>query len=159
MGKAQLYSAASGIHPDAVVPVALDVGCDNSGLRNSPEYTGMQLERLQGGEYEAFVDEFHSACQVREQCTVMRMRGVYVLVVIEYVFPEVHAFMDFGCDSRRMYIAYITSLKQNRNDPFHVTALLGLAQPFQFCPCTGVRMTDAQPYVTNMFLLMRSTPP
>lgn len=69
MGKAQLYSVAAGIHPDAVVPVALDVGCDNSALRDSPEYTGMQLDRLQGSRYEAFVDEFHSACQVRRTDT------------------------------------------------------------------------------------------
>lgn len=64
VGKAQLYSGASGVPPDDVLPVALDVGCDNSSLRSSPEYIGKQQDRLQGEEYEAFVNEFHTACQV-----------------------------------------------------------------------------------------------
>lgn len=64
VGKAQLYSAASGVHPDSVVPVALDVGCDNSTLRDSREYIGINQDRLQGERYEAFVEEFYAACQV-----------------------------------------------------------------------------------------------
>jgi hypothetical protein len=63
IGKAQLYSLAAGVYPEAVVPVALDVGCDSEDFRMSPAYIGLQQPRLQGEPYEGFVQEFHSACQ------------------------------------------------------------------------------------------------
>lgn len=67
VGKAQLYSCAAGVYPDAVVPVALDVGCDVEDFRRSAAYIGTQRPRLQGEEYESFVREFHSACQARSE--------------------------------------------------------------------------------------------
>lgn len=61
IGKLALYSACAGIEPSRCLPIMLDVGTDNTTLRDRPFYTGLQRPRVQGDEYEAFVDEFVEA--------------------------------------------------------------------------------------------------
>jgi len=65
IGKLDLYIAAGGFDPARVMPVALDVGCDNEELRNDPYYFGERCTRLLGKEYYDFVDEFISAIHIR----------------------------------------------------------------------------------------------
>ena len=65
LGKAYLYSAAAGFPPQRVLPVLLDVGCDNEPFRNSAAYAGVPRPRERGAAYDVFVGEFHAACQVR----------------------------------------------------------------------------------------------
>eukprot|EP00041_Stephanoeca_diplocostata_P029192 m.855977 g.855977 ORF g.855977 m.855977 type:complete len:478 (-) comp23510_c0_seq39:59-1492(-) len=61
IGKLALYCAAGGIAPHRVLPVVLDVGCNNAELRDSPDYIGLQKERATGAEYYSVVDEFMHA--------------------------------------------------------------------------------------------------
>lgn len=58
VGKLALYCAAGGIAPHRVLPVVLDVGCDNKELRESSEYLGLPNPRLDGDEYYDFIEEF-----------------------------------------------------------------------------------------------------
>lgn len=50
-GKLDCYVAAAGFSPTRVLPVVIDVGTDNEGLRNDPLYTGLRQERICGQEY------------------------------------------------------------------------------------------------------------
>lgn len=50
-GKLDLYVAAAGFHPSKVLPVVLDVGTQNMGLRDDPLYIGLDQDRLNGDEY------------------------------------------------------------------------------------------------------------
>lgn len=65
VGKALLYTVAGGLHPNSVLPVVLDVGCDDEAFREGDGYVGRREARLTGPQYDAFVDDFFTACQVR----------------------------------------------------------------------------------------------
>ena len=50
-GKLDLYVAAAGFHPARCLPVVLDVGTANKGLRADPLYMGLDQDRIAGDEY------------------------------------------------------------------------------------------------------------
>ncbi|GJJ11740.1 hypothetical protein Clacol_005978 [Clathrus columnatus] len=51
-------SLIGGIDPSRILPVTLDVGTNNKDLLDDPLYIGWSHERLQGDQYDAFVDKF-----------------------------------------------------------------------------------------------------
>ncbi|MGV9383302.1 NAD-dependent malic enzyme [Nonomuraea sp. NPDC003707] len=57
-GKLAVYTAAAGIDPARVIPVALDVGTDNEALLNDPTYVGNRHSRVRGRRYDAFIDAY-----------------------------------------------------------------------------------------------------
>lgn len=65
VGKLSLYVACAGIHPDKVLPIALDVGTNNTAMREDPLYIGLQRARERGESYDALIDEFVWAVQDR----------------------------------------------------------------------------------------------
>ena len=63
IGKLSLYTACAGVPPDLCLPVTLDVGTDNEGLRSDPSYLGERHARLTGEAYDSLLDEFVAATQ------------------------------------------------------------------------------------------------
>lgn len=65
IGKLALYTACAGIHPAEVLPILLDVGTDNAGLRDDPLYVGWRNPRVRGQDYADFVESFVTAVSER----------------------------------------------------------------------------------------------
>ncbi|MGC8916346.1 MAG: NAD-dependent malic enzyme [Thermoanaerobaculum sp.] len=58
VGKVSLYVAAGGLHPACCLPVCLDVGTNNDRLLADPLYLGYRKRRLEGDDYDRFVERF-----------------------------------------------------------------------------------------------------
>jgi len=64
-GKLDLYVAGGGFDPQNVLPVVLDVGTNNPDILNDPYYIGAPHKRIEGKEYDDFIDEFIRGVQNR----------------------------------------------------------------------------------------------
>ncbi|WP_075071505.1 NAD-dependent malic enzyme [Gemmatimonas phototrophica] len=65
IGKLTLYTACAGVDPRQCLPITIDVGTDNTQLRESSSYMGLRQPRLRGPAYDALLDEFVEALQER----------------------------------------------------------------------------------------------
>ena len=58
IGKLALYTTFAGIHPAKTLPIILDVGTNNAQHLQNELYLGWRHRRMQGAEYDAFVEKF-----------------------------------------------------------------------------------------------------
>ena len=63
IGKLQLYTAAAGVPPQALLPMYLDAGTNNEQYLRDPLYLGLRQPRPPSEELYSFVDEFVEAVQ------------------------------------------------------------------------------------------------
>jgi malate dehydrogenase (oxaloacetate-decarboxylating) len=61
IAKLMVYALCGGINPTRTLPIQLDVGTNNQELLDDPFYLGWRHPRLQGAEYDNFVDQFVAA--------------------------------------------------------------------------------------------------
>jgi malate dehydrogenase (oxaloacetate-decarboxylating) len=61
IGKLSLYTCLGGIDPARTLPILLDVGTDNAELLDNPMYLGWRHHRVDGPDYDDFIDRFVQA--------------------------------------------------------------------------------------------------
>ncbi len=65
VGKLSLYTLFGGIHPGRTLPILLDLGTNSQELLDNPLYLGWQQPRIEGQEYDEFLDAFVKAIKKR----------------------------------------------------------------------------------------------
>ncbi|CAB4946503.1 unannotated protein [freshwater metagenome] len=63
IGKLALYTAIGGLDPARTLPIVLDVGTNNQARIDDPGYLGWRHERIEGQEYDDFVERFVTAVE------------------------------------------------------------------------------------------------
>ena len=123
IGKLSLYAACAGVAPDECLPVMLDVGTENTALRNDPLYTGLPHTRIRGDAYLALVDEFVAA--------------------VQKVFPgAIIQFEDFATENAFGLLARYRDQVPCFNDDIQGTAAVTLAGLMATARVTGRSLAD-----------------
>jgi malate dehydrogenase (oxaloacetate-decarboxylating)(NADP+) len=123
IGKLSLYAACGGVHPDACLPVTIDVGTDNEALRADPLYTGLRRPRCRGAEYDELLEEFVEAVAAQ--------------------FPQaILQWEDFATDNAIRLLARYQDRLCSFNDDIQGTAAVVLAALLSACRAKSERLRD-----------------
>ncbi|AWS48884.1 NAD-dependent malic enzyme [Streptosporangium sp. 'caverna'] len=122
-GKLAVYTAAAGIDPARVIPVALDVGTDNEQLLNDPLYVGNGHSRVRGQRYDDFIEAYVS--------------------VATRLFPNAMLhWEDFGPSNARRILEKYTGRISTFNDDMQGTGAIVLAAMLGAVRVSGTPMRD-----------------
>jgi malate dehydrogenase (oxaloacetate-decarboxylating) len=123
IGKLALYTAFGGIAPGRTLPVLLDVGTDNAELLDDPMYLGWRHRRIDGPDYDAFIDQFVRAIRAELPEVLLQWE--------DFATPHARPILDRYRDELLTF-----------NDDIQGTAAVALAALAAGATSTGSRMRD-----------------
>jgi malate dehydrogenase (oxaloacetate-decarboxylating)(NADP+) len=123
VGKLALYTACAGIDPEVCLPVTLDVGTNNDGLRGDVLYLGYPRKRLEGKAYFDLVEEFVTAVQSRYPDALVQFE--------DFLTPNAYALLE---TYRHRVLCF--------NDDIQGTAAVVLAGVYSSTRISGHRFRD-----------------
>ena len=123
IGKLALYTVCAGVPPELCLPVTIDAGTNNEGLRRDSFYLGSREPRLTGEGYDALLEEFVSAAQ-----------SAFPGVIVQ--FEDFNNHCAFGLLER--YRERLCCF----NDDIQGTGAMGLAGLYSAVRITRTRLAD-----------------
>lgn len=123
IGKLSLYTLFGGIHPNRTLPILLDMGTNNEQLLQNDLYLGWRHRRIQGHEFDRFIDRFIFAIKKR-----------YPKVLLQWE--------DFGRDNARRLLDTYRSKILSFNDDIQGTASVALAATLAALKETKQKLKD-----------------
>lgn len=123
IAKLMVYTLCGGIDPNRTLPIQLDVGTNNEKLLADPFYLGWRHERLQGQEYDDFIDQFVTSVRKR--------------------FPNVFLhWEDFGRDNARHNLERYQDKMCTFNDDMQGTGVVTLSALLAAVHAKGEQLRD-----------------
>ncbi|KAL1757826.1 hypothetical protein FB107DRAFT_208538 [Schizophyllum commune] len=116
--KSVIYTLIGKVDPSRTLAVALDVGTNNENLLHDPLYVGWQKPRIQGQEYDDFVDKF-------------------VQLVRKHLPHSLLHFEDFGVANAHRLLRRYRSVHSVFNDDIQGTGAVTLAGAMSAVGVTG----------------------
>jgi malate dehydrogenase (oxaloacetate-decarboxylating) len=128
IAKSLMYVVGGGLSPRRILPICLDVGTDNPLLLNDAYYLGWRHERIQGQDYENFID-----------------RVVYAL---KKRFPHIYLhWEDLGRHNARNLLKRYQSKFCTFNDDMQGTGVVTLATALAAVETTGTPLTAQRVFI------------
>jgi malate dehydrogenase (oxaloacetate-decarboxylating) len=97
IGKLSLYTSFGGIAPGRTLPILLDVGTDNAELLDDPLYLGWRHRRIDGSDYDDFIDQFVAAVRTELPDVLLQWEDFatpHALPILERYRDEMLTFND-----------------------------------------------------------------
>lgn len=123
IGKLSLYTACGGISPAYTLPVVLDVGTNNPQRLADPMYMGWRHTRIEGAEYDAFVEEFIEAVKRRWPDALIQFEDF----AQKNAMPLLQRYKDRVCCF---------------NDDIQGTAAIAVGSLLAACKAAGTKLSD-----------------
>ncbi len=120
VGKAMVYTLCGGMNPRHILPIQIDVGTNNKTLLDDPMYLGWHHPRIEGEEYDAFIDL------------------VFKAIVKKFPHVFIHC-EDFGTSNARKILSQYQDQLCLFNDDIQGTGATALA-----CVLSGLKVTSSQ---------------
>ncbi|MCA9913890.1 MAG: oxaloacetate-decarboxylating malate dehydrogenase, partial [Anaerolineae bacterium] len=125
VGKLSLYTACAGIDPEHTLPITLDMGTNNQEFQKDPLYLGLRHPRVQGAEFDEFMEEFVTAVKNRYPKALLQ-------------------FEDFGNHNAFRLLETYRHQLPSFNDDIQGTAAVTLAGIYGALRITGQPLTEQQ---------------
>ncbi|MBC2600290.1 NAD-dependent malic enzyme [Puniceicoccus vermicola] len=123
IGKLMVYIICAGINPARVLPIQLDVGTNNPKLLDDPLYLGSQHKRVDGEEYDAYIEQF--------------------VKCVEKNFPNVYLhWEDFGRGHARSILEKYRPQLCTFNDDMQGTGIVATANVIAAIEATKTQFRD-----------------
>ena len=123
IGKLSLYTLFGGIAPERTLPIVLDVGTNNPDRLEDPEYLGWRHDRINGPDYDAFIEQFVRAVRQELPGTLLQWE-------------------DFGVEHARPILERYRHQMLTFNDDIQGTGAIVLAVLLSASEVSGVPFAD-----------------